>query len=75
MAIFYPQLFGTEVIEALVAQRIRHRSPKPGIGGSNPPEGNLPFFPFQVDVSHFLTPGFHPAFLEVLRFLEKQGFS
>lgn len=26
----------------------------------------------KVDVSHFLTPGFHPAFLEVLRFLEKQ---
>lgn len=28
---------------------------------------------FQVDVSHFLTPGFHPAFIEVLRFLEKQN--
>lgn len=27
----------------------------------------------KVDVSHFLTPGFHPAFIEVLRFLEKQN--
>lgn len=25
-----------------------------------------------MDVSHFLTPGFHPAFLEVLRYLAKQ---
>lgn len=24
-------------------------------------------------MSHFLTPGFHPAFIEVLRFLEKQN--
>ena len=28
---------------------------------------------FKVDVSHFLTPGFHPAFIEVVRFLEKQN--
>eukprot|EP00095_Tigriopus_kingsejongensis_P005914 maker-scaffold392_size185621-snap-gene-0.24 protein:Tk05914 transcript:maker-scaffold392_size185621-snap-gene-0.24-mRNA-1 annotation:"PREDICTED: uncharacterized protein LOC100215110" len=27
----------------------------------------------KVDVSHFLTPGFHPAFIEVLKFLEKQN--
>ena len=27
---------------------------------------------FQVDVSHFLTPGFHLSFLEVLKYMEKQ---
>lgn len=33
------------------------------------------FFTFQVDISHFLTPGFHPAFIEVLKYLEKQDSS
>ena len=30
------------------------------------------FFLFQIDISHFLTPLFHPSFVEVLRILEQQ---
>ena len=34
---------GHVVIDALVAQWIRRRSPKPGIAGSSPAEGNVIF--------------------------------
>ena len=40
------RLYGQKVtmfISARVAQWIRRRSPKPKIGGSSPPVGNLPF--------------------------------